>query len=395
MADNIVVQSELKVLPVPPGRQVKPSSACLSAPCLPPLLSHVFGLCPRRQREHRAFVRAKARFAGPKAQEHSFVRRNAVTPDILPCIVGGIFGGKCRACLALPEVPASDLSVLIHSRWLPPGPLRHPPSPGVSLFRHFRCYPDRLPALHGPLRHPSPPGVSLFRCFRCYLDPPHPAWLSPASVAARCEPISAFPLLPGPSTCPAWPSAASTSARCEPVPVFPLLPGPSTCLVWLSAVSVAARCEPVPAFPLLPGPSTSPAWPSAASVAARCEPFSENRLTPASCDSDSWSGTMAAGAREQAASCDAFVLSRRLPAPDAPPSRTSPLCFIAKPFPEPSPNHGPVTSWPGLPPRIPSGSVKGAPSRGRSGRGRCDRRGLAVRVGHAHPALRVLQGLPS
>ena len=53
---------------------------------------------------------------------------------------------------------------------------------------------------------------------------------------------------------------------------------------------------------------------------------------------------MAAGAREQAASCDAFVLSRRLPAPDAPPSRTYPLCLIAKPFPEPSPNHGPVTS---------------------------------------------------
>ena len=41
--------------------------------------------------EHRAFVRAKARFAGQKAQEHSFVRRNAVLQDILPCIVGGIF----------------------------------------------------------------------------------------------------------------------------------------------------------------------------------------------------------------------------------------------------------------------------------------------------------------
>ena len=31
-----------------------------------------------------------------------------------------------------------------------------------------------------------------------------------------------------------------------------------------------------------------------------------------------------------------------LPAPDAPPSSTSPLCLIAKPFLEPSPNHGPV-----------------------------------------------------
>ena len=42
---------------------------------------------------------------------------------------------------------------------------------------------------------------------------------------------------------------------------------------------------------------------------------------------------MTAGAREQTASCDAFVLSRRLPAPDAPPSRTSPLCLIAKALP--------------------------------------------------------------
>ena len=79
-------------------------------------------------------------------------------------------GGKCRACLALPEVPASDLPVLIHSRWLLPGPPRHSPLPGVSLFRCFRCYLDLPPALHGPLRHPSPPGVSLFRHFRCYLD---------------------------------------------------------------------------------------------------------------------------------------------------------------------------------------------------------------------------------
>ena len=45
-------------------------------------------------------------------------------------------------------------------------------------------------------------------------------------------------------------------------------------------------------------------------------------------------GAMAAGAQEQAASCDAFVLSRRPPAPGAPPSRTSPLCLIAKPFPD-------------------------------------------------------------
>ncbi len=39
---------------------------------------------------------------------------------------------------------------------------------------------------------------------------------------------------------------------------------------------------------------------------------------------------MAAGAREQTASCDAFVLSRRLPAPGAPPCRKSPACLIAR-----------------------------------------------------------------
>ena len=86
-----------------------------------------------------------------------------------------------------------------------------------------------------------------------------------------------------------------------------------------SLKSAAAGCEPFLANSLLLGPSTCPAWPSAASVAAGCEPISPNRLTPASCDSGSWPGTMAAGAREQAASCDAFVLSRRLPAPDSRP----------------------------------------------------------------------------
>ena len=160
-----------------------------------------------------------------------------------------------------------------------------------------------------------------------------PAWLSAASTSARCEPIPVFPLLPGPSTCPARLSAAPVASRCEPVPAFPLLPGPSTCPAWPSAAPVASRCEPILAFPLLPGPSTCSAWLSAAFTSARCEPFSPNRLTPASCGSGSGPGTMAAGARERAASCDAFVLSRRLPAPGAPPTRTSPLCLIARAFP--------------------------------------------------------------
>ena len=134
----------------------------------------------------------------------------------------------------------------------------------------------------------------------------------------------------------------SAAAGCEPFLVNSLLPGPLTCTPAASVTGATYRCEPIPAFPLLPRPSTCPAWLSAASAPARCEPISANRLTPAPCDSGSWPGAMAAGAREQATSCDAFVLSRRPPAPGAPPSRTSPLCLIAKPFPEPSPNHGPV-----------------------------------------------------
>ena len=143
------------------------------------------------------------------------------------------------------------------------------------------------------------------------------------------RPTRPFSSTPG-GTPPARPSATSASARCELIPAFPLLPGPSTCPAWPSAASASAGCEPILAFPLLPGPSTCPARSSAAPAASRCEPFSLNRLTPSSRDSGSWPGTMAAGAREQAASCDAFVLSRRLPAPDAPPIRTSPACLVAK-----------------------------------------------------------------
>ena len=124
-------------------------------------------------------------------------------------------------------------------------------------------------------------------------------------------------LQPPPQKSP-WSSLKSAPTRCEPIPAFPLLPEPPICTPSASVTGATSRCEPIPAFPLLPETPTCPAWPSAASTSARCEPFSPNRLTPAPCDSGSWSDTMAAGAREQAASCDAFVLSRRLPAPDAP-----------------------------------------------------------------------------
>ncbi len=150
--------------------------------------------------EHRAFVRAKSRFAGQKAQEHILSVEMLLYRTYCHVSLVAFSGGKCRACLALPEVPASDLPVLIHSRWLLPDPLRCPPLPGVSLFWRFRSH--------------------------------------------------------------------------------------------LRRVTQASR-----------------------------------------------PGTMAAGAREQAASCDAFVLSRRPPAPGAPPNRTSTACLVAKP----SPNHGPVS----------------------------------------------------
>ena len=45
VADNILVQSELKVLPVPICGQVKPSSACLSACYPPPLESGLHRIC--------------------------------------------------------------------------------------------------------------------------------------------------------------------------------------------------------------------------------------------------------------------------------------------------------------------------------------------------------------
>ena len=85
---------------------------------------------------------------------------------------------------------------------------------------------------------------------------------------------------------------------------------------------------------------------------------------------------MAAGAREQTASCDAFVLSRRLLAPDAPPSRTSPLCLIAKTLRRTiiEPRPGDLLPGRGLSLRIPTGSVKDTPSGQRYGRGRHDRR---------------------
>ena len=124
--------------------------------------------------EHRTFVRAKARLAGQKSQEHSFVRRNAVFTGHIAMYRWWHFLAESAArALTIPDVPASDLPVLIHSRWLLPGPPQHLPPPGVSRFRHFRCYLNHQAAPHGSLRHPPLPGVSRFRRFRAYPDRPH------------------------------------------------------------------------------------------------------------------------------------------------------------------------------------------------------------------------------
>ena len=164
--------------------------------------------------EHRTFVRAKARFARPKGSGTHFVHRNAVIPDILPCIVGGFFWRK------VPRVPC----------------------------------PSRSPSVRPARSHSLPVA---------------PARPSAAFTSARHEPIPANRLQPGSPTCPAWPSATSAPARCEPFSAFPLLPGSSTCPAWPSAVSVAARCEPFSANRLTPVSRDSGFWPGTMAAGAR------------------------------------------------------------------------------------------------------------------------------
>ncbi len=108
-----------------------------------------------------------------------------------------------------------------------------------------------------------PPGVSLFRRLCCYLDRP-------------------------------------------PAPHGPLrhLPPPGVSLF-------RHLCCYLKRQPALHGPPRHPPPPSVSR-------FHQKRLIPAS-RAGLWSGTMAAGAREQAASCSTQKHRRRPPAPDAPP----------------------------------------------------------------------------
>ena len=116
--------------------------------------------------ELRTFVRAKARFAGPKALEHSFVRRNAVTPDISLAAF-------------------SPISVMTSwPTWaaMAGGHNRRGPTLGVGHARRSWI------AVRGDYPRPSLTGNAAR------------ALPSAASVAARCEPFSVNSLPPGPST---------------------------------------------------------------------------------------------------------------------------------------------------------------------------------------------------
>ena len=183
---------------------------------------------------HRTLVRAKARFAGQNAQEHSFVRRNAVTPDISLAAFSPIS--------VMTSWPAWAAMAGGHNRRGSTGGVGH-------ARRSWNAVRDDYP-------RPSLTGNAAR------------ALPFPKSQRPTC-PLSFTPS----GTPPARPSAASASARCEPIPAFPLPPEPPTCPVWPSAAPASARYEPIPAFPLLPGSSTCPAWPSAALASVRCEPF--------------------------------------------------------------------------------------------------------------------------
>ncbi len=150
-----------------------------------------------------------------------------------------------------------------------PCPPRHP---SVRPARSHSLPEERL--LPGPLRHPSLPGVSLFQRFRCYLGRP----------PARHGPLR-HPSLPGVSLFRCFRCYLDRPPALHGLLRYPSLPGVSRCR------RIGSHLRRVTRHPA--------------------------RLY----------GT---GTREQAASCDAFVLSRRPPAPGAPPSRTSPVCLIAK-----------------------------------------------------------------
>ena len=120
--------------------------------------------------EHRAFVRAKARFAGPNGSETHFVRRNAVIPDIFAMYRWRHFLAESAArALPFPTSQRPTCPFSFAPGGTPPapyGPPRHPPLPGVSRFRRIGSHLRRVTRY--PARHygSGRPGTgSLLRCF--------------------------------------------------------------------------------------------------------------------------------------------------------------------------------------------------------------------------------------
>ena len=159
MADNTLIIKQKSTLPVSKTRQDKSLFRSLSDTYLPP--ANPTRCASHRQREHRAFVRAKARFAGQKAQEHSFVRRNAVfTGHICHVSLAAFSGGKCRACLnnsRRPSVRPTRSHSLPVERLLP-GLMQRPPLPGVSRFRRIGSHLRRVTQASGPALWQRAPG---------------------------------------------------------------------------------------------------------------------------------------------------------------------------------------------------------------------------------------------
>ena len=213
---------------------------------------------------------------------------------------------------------------------------RPSPPPGVSLFRRFRCYLDRPPALHDPLRHPSLPGVSLFRCFGSHLRrvtrAPGPALWQRAHgnrPLLRCFCVEQEAAR---SRCAAQQDISGLPHRYNPPrPSSNHSPVPGPELPLACTVTISTRLRPVRG-------TSANAW----NTAVRTRGVFTHR--------DDF----------QKSACVEKGLVR---------TGTS---FWA--------------AGPGLPSRIPSGSVRDPSARQRSGWGKHDRRGLAGRVGHEHSA---------
>ena len=167
VADNTLIIKQKSTLPVSKTRQDKSLFCSLSGTYPPPQTRPAV---PHAGRGSIGLLSGQRRVSpDQKAQEHISSVEMPFLPDILPCIVGGIFWRK------VPRVPC----------------------------------PSRCPSVRPARSHSLPVA---------------PARPSAAFTSARCEPIPAFPLPPEPPTCPVWPSATSAPARCEPFPANRLTP---------------------------------------------------------------------------------------------------------------------------------------------------------------------------